>query len=252
MTKVTYSNGAKNEWDKRTSTIKPSKVEDNVFSKIFKIHIPKNTNGECLEIGSIPGEFLVYFHNEFGYRPNGIDFSDNTHIFHQTMKKNGITDYTFQKGDFFKYNFTKQYDLVTSFGFIEHFDDVADVLRRHAALVKPGGTLVITLPNFRFLQHIYHYYFDKENLDIHNLRAMRLGYLKRQLHSLGLQKKFAGYYGNLSVWRQDTELDLKSLRRVNAIHRWVAQHGHKMPTTRAYSPYIVLIYRKPESHESVA
>lgn len=240
-----YTKNAKDEWDFRTSKINVDDRYDIPFSTVFEKYLPRNKGFDVLEVGSIPGNFLVYFNKTLGYRVNGVDFADNDNVFHETMKKNGISDYDFTKADFFKFKPLKQYDVVASFGFIEHFDDTEDVIRRHAELVKPGGYLVLTVPNFRFLQYPYHLKYDKENLDIHNLNAMKIGALKRILKKLGMSKLHAGYFGNLQVWRQEGELDHANQKRLNSIHSWIDKHGKKFPTSRLYSPYIVLIYRKP-------
>lgn len=248
MARVVYEKNPKEEWDERVSTIKPAVVDDVVFSEIFKKYLPKSQELSCIEIGAIPGNFLVYFHKVFGYKITGIDFASDANLFHKTMKINDVEDYTFIKGDFLKYRFREQFDVVTSFGFIEHFDDVFDVLERHVDLVKPGGYLVISLPNFRFLQHLYHYYFDRANLDIHNLNAMRIGYLKRALNKLGMRRVYLKYFGHLQVWRQETKLTPKREQQIKRIHFWISKHGGKLPTMRLYSSYIVLIYQKPSSN----
>jgi 2-polyprenyl-3-methyl-5-hydroxy-6-metoxy-1,4-benzoquinol methylase len=244
--KVRYETTAKDEWDNRTSDLDISIEHDMPFAEIFEAYLPKSTQMSIIEVGSIPGNFLVYFHKAFGYKVNGIDFAENTRVFHETMKCNGIKDYNFNKADFFNHSIKEKFDVVVSFGFIEHFDDTKDVVSRHVELMKPGGYLVLTVPNFRFLQYFYHLHFDKPNLDIHNLNAMKIGKLKSILKNQGMQKLYARYYGNLKVWRQNTPLSQNALKRVNALHRWVGDKGHKFPTSRLYSPYIVLIYRKPD------
>jgi 2-polyprenyl-3-methyl-5-hydroxy-6-metoxy-1,4-benzoquinol methylase len=245
MPSLHYAVDAKTEWNARTASMKPSRVDSVVFSDLFEQFLPKSDKLTCIEIGALPGNYLAFFHNSFGYRVTGIDFSDNQDVFYKTMKINGIDDYTYIKDDFQTHKFSETYDIVTGFGFIEHFENVSTVIDKMATLVSPGGYLIMSVPNFRFLQHIYHYYFDKENLDIHNLKAMRLGFLKRTARTSGLKKIVAKYYGNLSVWKQDTSLDQDRQRLVNSIHRWVQRNGHKLPNSRFYSPYIILIYRKP-------
>lgn len=246
MSRVQYSKSAKDEWNSRNNTLdKPDIVRTVMFADIFKKYLPTSPKLQCIEIGAIPGNFLVYFHKQFKYKITGIDFADNSHIFHETMKKNGIKEYTFIKDDFLNHKFSTRYDVVASFGFIEHFDNTREILSKHVDLVEPGGYLILTLPNFRFLQYFYHSYFDKPNLEIHNLDAMRFGYMKRLLRRLRMKKIYAGYYGNLSVWRQETELELKKLRQINHLHRFVVKYGDRFPTTRIYSPYIVFIYKKP-------
>ncbi|NTW62266.1 class I SAM-dependent methyltransferase [Candidatus Saccharibacteria bacterium] len=248
IAKIKYTDSAKAEWNRRTAQITATKTEGVVLSDIFEKYLPKSKQLTCIEIGSVPGNFLTYFYHKFGYQITGIDFSDNSKLFHETMKKNGIKNYKFINDEFLGHKFTGMYDVVTSFGFIEHFDDTLEVLGKHVDLVKPGGYLAITIPNFRFLQYLYHSYFDRNNLEIHNLKSMHIGYLKRYLKRRGLNKIVAGYFGNLSVWRQEEELDLKKLRMINAIHRWVSRNGKNLPNSRLYSPYILLIYKKPERH----
>ena len=46
----------------------------------------------------------------------------------------------------FDYSAGRKFDLVTSFGLIEHFDDSAEVIRQHARHVRPGGQVLITFP----------------------------------------------------------------------------------------------------------
>ena len=42
----------------------------------------------------------------------------------------------------------ESFDLITFFDVIEHFADDGDLLRRYLDLLKPGGTVVITVPAF--------------------------------------------------------------------------------------------------------
>ena len=41
------------------------------------------------------------------------------------------------------------FDVVMSRGFIEHFDEPSSVVDRHLDLLKPGGLLVVSIPNLR-------------------------------------------------------------------------------------------------------
>ena len=80
--------------------------------------------------------------------------------------------------DFFSFDSDIKYDIVCSFGFVEHFEDTEPVLRRHCHLVKPGGRLLITMPNFLGLNGLLHKWFDPENYNKHNLKAMDLNRLE--------------------------------------------------------------------------
>jgi SAM-dependent methyltransferase len=51
-------------------------------------------------------------------------------------------------GDFFALDLgDERFDLVMHFGVLEHFTDVAGVLRVCAKLLEPGGTIFFTMPN---------------------------------------------------------------------------------------------------------
>lgn len=243
MSKVTYRTDDKTEWDQRTSNIEPLKMADIPYQDLFNRLLPHNPKFKCIEIGAIPGSFLVYFYKQFGYHVTGLDFADNDKVFHDTMAANGIKDYDFIHSDFLAYHSDDKYDVVTSFGFVEHFDDYPDVVRRHCQLVKPGGYLVITMPNFRYLQFVYHLLFDRANLDIHNTKVMQPKKLGQIIAAEGFEPLFNGYYGKLQLWR-DTALSGLTARVERFIRHGLISIGRYLPVSRFYSPSIVLIYHR--------
>jgi 2-polyprenyl-3-methyl-5-hydroxy-6-metoxy-1,4-benzoquinol methylase len=60
------------------------------------------------------------------------------------------------------------------FGLIEHFNDTKFIIGEHLKFLKPGGTLFITLPNFKSVNGWVQRSFDKENYDKHNINSMDL------------------------------------------------------------------------------
>ena len=56
-----------------------------------------------------------------------------------------------------------KYDLVYSCGFIEHFIDWEQIFIKHLSLVKDGGRIIITTPNFNSMQGLLHRNLDKVN-----------------------------------------------------------------------------------------
>ena len=64
--------------------------------------------------------------------------------------------------------------VACSFGFIEHFWNLEEVIERHVKLVKPGGTLILAAPNFRGLQYAFDRLLDAANLRRHVIKAMDL------------------------------------------------------------------------------
>ena len=102
----------------------------------------------CLEIGCFPGQFLACF-GELGYQLNGIDWvaEVNTSL-PAWLKKQGYKTGDFFKADFLNFSMGKTFDVVSSFGFIEHFINWEEVFKRQLDLVSPKGFLLMSTPNF--------------------------------------------------------------------------------------------------------
>ncbi len=165
-------------------------------------YIPKTITGSVLEIGSYPGPFLCTF-GDLGYTLNGIDFNiDNDFGLPNWLFKQGYKVEDFFVCDFYNYSAEKKFDVVCSFGFIEHFVNYEEVIVRHADYVKKGGYLMITTPNFRgFVQKKLHEIFDKKNLAIHNLESMQPTLWAENLQKCGFEILYHGHFGGFWFWR---------------------------------------------------
>ncbi|MEL7369134.1 MAG: class I SAM-dependent methyltransferase [Myxococcota bacterium] len=142
-------------------------------------HMPRGGDKRVIEIGSAPGTHLVRLHQAFGLSPYGLEYSPNGAALNREMfERNGIPPAQVIEADFFSSPFLEAheatFDAVVSRGFIEHFDDVADVVDRHVRLLKPGGTLAILIPNFGgWLNQRLCSFFCPEQLPMHNLTIMQ-------------------------------------------------------------------------------
>lgn len=173
------------------------------IAALLKKYLPHGKGKQALEIGSYPGAFLPTI-GRLGYKVNGIDFHPgNTTELPMWLAGKGCEVGSFVSEDFFTYtsNSKERFDLVCSFGFIEHFRNFDAVIRLHAELVAPGGSLVITVPNFRgWMQYLPHRILDKENLAKHYLPSMSPAKWKKELEALGFTVQFSGYFGGYSFW----------------------------------------------------
>jgi len=153
------------------------------------------TNGAAaIEIGCVPGNYMVYLNKEFGYRVDGIDYSDKLDYVRANLEYNRIFDSKLFAGDFFEFSPSEQYDLVFSGGFVEHFDDYELVVRKHAELAKRGGTVVIFLPNLAYLHKCLSWLFARDTLRVHRLQLMDKTRLRRTLEKAGLQVLHCDYH----------------------------------------------------------
>ena len=145
---------------------------DDLIRRWLQKNIPPG-QGSCLELGCFPGRYLAVF-GELGYEVNGIDLTPRVELdLKPWLQQRGYQVGELIRDDVFTHPFGRRYDIVCSFGLIEHFEDWPGLLRRHAELVAEGGTLIVSTPNFRTgIQGLLHRWCDQENLGRHNLAAM--------------------------------------------------------------------------------
>lgn len=191
----------KKHWDEGWKTnFKPKVVTEadyhSVFTGLFKKYLPYNKNYKCLEVGCVPGNLLIEFNKIFGYKIYGIDYSDRIDLFKKNMQLNKIKDYKIWQADILKFQTKIKFDVVFSYGLIEHFVDPTPHVYKMASLVKKGGYYIIHVPNFRYLQYILHYITDKSLFETHNLKYMNSKEIRKLVEkTTGIKTLYAGYYG---------------------------------------------------------
>lgn len=205
--------------------------------------------GSCLELGCFPGRFLAVF-GELGYELHGIDQTPRTATeLAPWLADRGHRLGDFVAGDFFQHRFARSYDVVGSFGVIEHYVDWPAFLELQASLVAPGGTMVITAPNFRgWLQRGIHRWLDRPNYERHCLDAMRPEGWAEWLAHRGWEVREHGGLGAFEYWVEPGErgawerAGLRFVDRLQGPLRRLAPAG-----ARWCCPYLGLIARRPGS-----
>jgi SAM-dependent methyltransferase len=195
-------------WDER----KLQAIDKLFFAEFVKDW--EEGNKSLIEIGGFPGKFAAWFVREKHYEVTILDYIIEDNIVRRVEELNGLKPGRIKtiKTDFFNYTSSEKYDFVISVGFIEHFDDTADVIRRHVELLKPGGKLLITLPNFRGLNGWVQYLFDKENYNAHNINCMDIRFLNEAVKATGIEKYEIQYYGRPGLWLEDKEKTSRTIK----------------------------------------
>jgi len=190
-------------WDSRyASQALRYEPEDLPFKEVFEEYLP--TGGTCFEIGCYPGPFLIYLGKRFGYTVSGIDTTPYVASqMPEHLRRNGVSVGSLTQGNFFAFDAGRRFDVVCSFGFLEHFKNFREVIRKQAQMVAPGGTIVISCPNFRKLQYALHRWLDPVNLRRHVVAAMDLDVWEETLREQGFSVVHRGYYGTAGFWRED-------------------------------------------------
>ena len=182
------------------------KAYDNwlLWEVLYQEHLPRGAGLQVLEIGSAPGTHLIELNRRFGYEPFGVEYtSSGAETNRALFSANGLKAENVFEADVFSDRFLKQFpesfDVVLSHGFIEHFKDLDAVVGTHLALLKPGGTLVIGVPNFRGIYYPWYLLFRRSVLSWHNFEAMRFRTFKRLFDPARLRTKYCGSYGTFSL-----------------------------------------------------
>lgn len=232
-------------WDEAYSGYQYGIANDEVTTWL-NAHVNEH-KGDIFEAGCYPGRYLAWFGKK-GWTVSGMDLTPRMESdFKEWLKNNSISFSKIERGDVLKYmeDSIDRYDLVCSFGFIEHFENFEKVIALHTKILKPGGQLIITTPHFRGrIQKFLHSWLDSENLARHYVPSMNPELWKSTLEAQGLIVSWHGYFGNFDFWadRQKRSvfkrISLKGIQILTKLLRW-------LPNSQSYSPYCGIVAKKP-------
>ena len=233
------------EWDKSYEGGSFEYDEDHiVFGDLLLRHVPLGAN--CLEVGCFPGNFLLFMALRRGCTVSGIDATR-----HLPSMVSRFAQYPIYTGSFVNERFERvagspTYDCVTSFGFVEHFPDFAEVIAHHTEFLKPGGTLIIGLPHFRRLQYALRSLLDPKTMEGHHLPSMDFDALSDAARSSGLEIVALNYWGTCAYWFDGGPYGAarRFANRVASVVLNFIDRLLNLPN-RWSSPFMLLVARKP-------
>lgn len=174
---------------------------------IFAYKKRKKQINSVFEVGFYPGRYLLHVSKKNKLVASGVDItSELDNRIDNWFKRNGVSIGDFFNCDAFKQieelkKNKKKYDIVYSAGFIEHFENYLEVMEKHGDILKRGGLLIVTTPNFSgIIQKTLHYMFDKENYKRHVIPSMNPFEWKKTLEKNGYRVVYCGYYGGFDFW----------------------------------------------------
>jgi SAM-dependent methyltransferase len=151
-----------------------------------------------LELGGGGSRILPYLGRKFGFRVFGSDFSRRGCLL---LKANlsllGVDGGVVCEDLFHSSLADDSFDLVFSSGLIEHFDDTASVVAKHLRLLKPGGRLVLVVPNLEGAQGRVFAKLAPALWSAHRVFSPKE--LAKTLSALGLRDIQSGYLGSFHL-----------------------------------------------------
>ena len=167
-----------NLWEKETLplSINPlGKGLNNFVSQNFSEYFKgcfKGMNTESaslLEIGCARSVWLPYFAREFGFHVSGLDYSETgCKLTRLILKRNNVEGKIYHC-DLFNppHEVLESFDVVISFGVVEHFDDTKACIKACSRFLVPSGIMITSIPNMVGLNGRIQKLCDRTVYDIH-------------------------------------------------------------------------------------
>lgn len=231
-------------WDEVWRGSTPQRYPGAIFTghRIFDRYLLHEPGLKFLEIGCVPGNLMVYFAKHFGYTVDGVDYSSRGPLVEATLELNAVIGRYF-RADVFDFTTDELYDVVFSAGFVEHFNDPVTPVAKHAELAKPGGMVVLTVPNITHFNLWAMRRYEPVALATHRFELMTPDGLEHASRMAGLETVFVGYEPvtfrlicDVGRWNFPVRAFRKGLQLT---------HMGSIPN-RWGSPYVIYIGRKPD------
>jgi SAM-dependent methyltransferase len=175
---------------------RPTTVHETAILDVLDAYLPEDHSAAVAEIGGAPGAYLAYLAKTHGFRVASIDYSDvGCAKTVENFRQLGIDGEVYKADLFDDATPLPAFDAVFSLGLIEHFPDFSSVVERHVRLVRPGGRLVIGVPNLRGLHGWFLRRLAPSLYATHEIAAMNLDAWTEFEKALQLEVLFKGYVG---------------------------------------------------------
>lgn len=216
-----------------------------------------------VEVGCARSQALPVLAKRLNLSVAGIDYSPNgceqTRVM---MKREGVNGDVYCSDIFaIPDNLKGKFDVVVSFGLIEHFSDTNEIISALAGLLKPGGVILTNIPNMRGTTGFVQKILNRGIYDIHV--PLTPSQVQSAHEAAGLSEVKASYflstnYGVVNLgdpnrrspdwWVKKIALALlaRTSMAVWSIERLLG----KLPVSQAFSPYVNCIAMRPKNLNS--
>jgi len=203
----------------------------------------------AIEIGCGGSRWIEFFANELECETWGIDYSPEGLAI--TAKENrGSPRVRLVAGDFFNPSLlpSDYFDFVFSGGLIEHFTDPSRVTRRMAKVMRPGGIVLTTTPNFTGTYKRVQRWIDHDIFEKHmpmDRTALNDAHLAAGLSPI-MPARFWGCFAPGVVNYGTKRFLLPPIKVIQQTVCWSLKALHLDRETRRFSPHILGVYQKPQ------
>jgi 2-polyprenyl-3-methyl-5-hydroxy-6-metoxy-1,4-benzoquinol methylase len=203
-----------------------------------------------IEIGCGGSRWLPYFHRSFGYDVAGMDYSaTGLRRSRLILDKAGVPA-TIVEGDLFSppSDMIDQFDVVTSFGVVEHFERTDHAVEACARYLRPGGTMLTAVPTMRGPYGLVYRLLQPAVYRSHvpqSREALAKAHLDAGLHVVD-----CSYVLGMPTVLTRPGPEASALRRLafamSSSYFWFERRGWGVPPNGMTSPYVLCVATKPK------
>ncbi|WP_103865114.1 class I SAM-dependent methyltransferase [Aquimarina sp. I32.4] len=179
---ISHTDSKRSFFEKLYHTVKTYSLNKKV-KLIYKLN---NHPGKLLDIGAGTGDFLNVAKQK-GWQVEGVEPNDQAK---KIAKQKGVT----LQADMLSLE-SHHFDVITMWHVLEHVPDLKDQIKKIKKAIKPGGFVVIAVPNFKSFdanyyksfwaaydvpRHLWHFsktsiqkFFKEEGLDLVEIQPMK-------------------------------------------------------------------------------
>ena len=170
---------------------------DSILAKHLSFNKKNRGEIKICEIGSGDGKLLKKIADNFNYQPFGIESAQ------EPIKQSKERGMSVIEGDVFDKAISEKYkehfDVVYSYGFIEHIMPPEKAIDIHLKLLKKGGYFFIQIPRLKGFNYLKFKIFRPDLLPLHNLTIMEEEILRLLCKKENIQELFCKNYGTFKL-----------------------------------------------------
>jgi 2-polyprenyl-3-methyl-5-hydroxy-6-metoxy-1,4-benzoquinol methylase len=220
------------------------------FARTF--NSPAHCKKTLLEIGCARSTWLPYFGNELQFKVHGIDYSPlgaehASQILRRERVNGNITcANVFDPPP----SLLGTFDVVVSFGVVEHFENTSACIGAFSNFVRPGGLLFTSIPNMTGLIGMLQKALDKDVYDIHvplNLKSLAEAHETSGLEVLDCRYFMCANFNVINIQKyKGTFLHSVATRVLSWTSKafWSANEILPIKPNRIFSPNVLCLARK--------
>ncbi|MBE9236940.1 class I SAM-dependent methyltransferase [Anabaena aphanizomenioides LEGE 00250] len=243
-----------NPREKRLSNYVNRRLHQYLSKVFFNI---KGNDIKLLEIGCARSAWLPYFAREFGFSVTGIDYSEIGCQQAKMILDNSNIDGNVVCSDFFTPPdlLLNSFNVVISFGVVEHFEDTETCISALSDFLLPGGVMITVIPNMAGMMGILQRIFDRETYEIHiplDKKDIFNGHEKAGLNVIQCEYFIPINFGVLNVNSCNKQsfvtlikqFVLRVLGRLSLLIGLIDEKIVNLPSTFLFSSHIICVAQK--------